>query len=280
MSSKYGVALACAVFAGASGAKADGVPYAAPKALTVSEYVWSGAYVGIGGGAATFDLNVQAHAERNDPLHRSFTRGDASLDDDDWRGFGTVQIGYDRMVHEHFLVGVFADYDFFSDSDQSFFAERVHNTRRFSFNGSFETDSVWTVGGRVGYLVDRHFLLYGLAGYSQLEIDGNLGVVINEPRRAPHALALAVDDRLDGYTLGAGGEVALHSNVSFKFEYRFSQFDGTGAGVSDPIFIAGCQCVFGDSASARIDDIDEHSIRGALVLRLGDVHRREAVPLK
>jgi opacity protein-like surface antigen len=156
----------------------------------------------------------------------------------------------------------------------------VDNTRSFSFNGSFEIDNVWTVGGRIGYLVHPQFLLYGLAGYSQLEMDGNLGVVINEPGRAPHALALAVDDHLDGYTLGAGGELGLHRNLSLKVEYRFSQFDGSNVGVSQPIFIAGCQCVFADSASAKIDDIDEHSVRAALVLRFGDRDRHPVEPLK
>ncbi len=275
-------ASAAVALVGASGVHADGVPSVGYKELSVSQYVWSGLYLGVGGGAASFDLNAQAHAQRFDPQHApNFFRADAGLDDDAWRGFGTVQVGYDRLIHEHFLVGAFADYDFFNDADQSFSSQGVQNTRQFSFKGNFETDNVWTVGGRLGYLVHPHFLLYGLAGYSQLKFEGNMDVVFTEPNRPAHALALAVDDRLDGYTLGAGGEVGLHRNVSLKVEYRFSQFDGASASASQPIFIAGCNCVFQDSASLKIDDIDEHSIRAALVLRLGDMHDRRAVePLK
>ena len=62
-------ASAAIALAGAAGAHADGVPSVSYKELSVSQYVWSGLYVAAGGGAASFDLNVQAPERRpNTPI--------------------------------------------------------------------------------------------------------------------------------------------------------------------------------------------------------------------
>ncbi len=41
----------------------------------------------------------------------------SSSNDDDWNFFGTVQVGYDHLLGNRFLVGAFADFDFYKDAD-------------------------------------------------------------------------------------------------------------------------------------------------------------------
>ena len=69
------------------------------------------------------------------------------------------------------------------------------------------TDS-WTVGGRVGYLVNANTLVYGLAGYTEAHFD------------LPHG---AQNNTFSGWTAGAGIETSLGGPLFLKGEYRFTQ---------------------------------------------------------
>ena len=63
-----------------------------------------------------------------------------------------------------------------------------------------------SVVGRVGTQISNNALFYGLAGYTNFNVEGT-------------------DADLDGYRLGLGVEVATDSKVYGQVEYRFSNYE-------------------------------------------------------
>jgi outer membrane immunogenic protein len=177
------IALSASVFA-------DGLSSDAPPAYTVQ--TWRGFYFGAGGGGGSTNHNLRAD------LHHGAT---ANLTAGGAGGFSTAQVGYDRQIGRHLVVGLFFDYDFASiDSSANIASYKVKATL---------TDS-WTVGGRAGYLVNPSTLVYGLAGHTEAHFDLPLGLN---------------GDFNGGWTAGAGIETNLGGNLFLKGEYRVTQLD-------------------------------------------------------
>ncbi len=120
-------------------------------------------------------------------------------------GFGTVQVGYDRQLDQHFVVGAFFDYDFAS-IDSSLTLSWYQRRQSFTVKSTL-TDS-WTAGGRVGYLVNSNTLVYGLAGYTEAHFDMPFGL----------------NGDFTGWTAGAGIETNLGGSWFLKGEYRFTSW--------------------------------------------------------
>ncbi len=68
---------------------------------------------------------------------------------------------------------------------------------------------MWSVGGRIGYLLNPETLAYFLAAYTQANFDLSAPI----PLRGGNP---------DGYSLGGGLETKLGGNWSLKGEYRFT----------------------------------------------------------
>lgn len=165
------------------------------KDAYVPALTWTGFYLGVGGGGGatsqdlTAKLNSFALAEAN---------GIGGMG-----GFGTVQVGYDRQIMPRIVVGAFFDYDF--DSIDSS-VKLLNGAASFSFN----LTDMWTVGGRIGYLVNPNTLVYALAGYTEAKFDLPAG---------------ASNNTFSGYSVGAGLETSLTGNWFLKGEYRFTSLD-------------------------------------------------------
>ena len=195
---------------------------------------------------------------------------------DEWDVFGTVQVGYDRLVRERFLIGAFADFDFYSGSSSSF-SGSVGNLGMV--DGSIGIDHVWSVGGRLGYLVDPRLLLYGVGGYTQASLDGSMNVkFIGKSSN----LLLSMPDTLDGYFVGGGGEFKLHKNLSLKVEYRWADYGSVSASAADEPITTGpapCTAKYGGtctmttttshSANANFD-VGIQTLRADLVWKFGE----------
>jgi outer membrane immunogenic protein len=154
---------------------------------------WTGFYlgVGVGAGAVVHDLSVGCCG------HEIF-----GLDGLGGEGFfGTVTVGYDRVIRPGWVAGIFADYDFGSNIST--------DVRIFGESGSIDHNHSWSVGGRLGFLANPSTLVYGTAGYTQAEFDF-FGVT---------------SKTFDGYFVGAGIETFLRQNWTLKLDYRFSQFN-------------------------------------------------------
>jgi len=222
-----GVAAALLLSAGpaaADGMRTKGSVKAAPVAVGPN---WNGFYLGVGIGAGALVADK--------PL--TLFGYEASSTEFGGEGvFGTVTIGYDRVIRPGWVAGVFADYDFGSSisSDKSAFFGYV--------NTSLDHEYSWSIGARLGYLVNPGTLIYGTAGYTQAELD----------------VFSYGSTTFDGYFVGAGIETFLRDNWTLKLEYRYSDF--------------GEETVFDDRfASAELDP-STHTARLVLSYKFGHPH--------
>ena len=171
-------------------ALADGMGSKGKAACCDAARPWTGFYIGIGGGAASVVTELSA--------------GPLSFDGFGSEGvFGTVVVGYDRMLTSRIVGGIFADYDFASNvsTDISIFDSSV----------SFDQKNTFAIGARLGLLTSPTTLWYGTAGYTQTEFDLK-------------SIGLGTPD-FRGFFVGGGVESQLHGGWNLRAEYRFSQFD-------------------------------------------------------
>ncbi len=172
---------------------------------------WTGFYLGAGGGGGATSQDLKASETIRTRTDFAEADGLGGMG-----GFGTVQIGYDRQFLPRWVAGVFADFDFDS-IDSSFKVGGPGGTLKFPFN---LTDS-WTVGGRLGYLVNPNTLVYGLGGYTEAKFDLPSGT---------H------NSTFSGFSAGAGIETSLGGPWFLKGEYRFTGLD------SQTIFLKNSNC--------------------------------------
>jgi outer membrane immunogenic protein len=199
--------VAAALLFTASQAAADGLASKGQVRAPVSTGPnWSGFYVGlgIGAGAVVHDLSASAIYDR----HEESAVPIAALGFDGIGGegvFGTVTVGYDRVIRPGWVAGVFADYDFGSgiSTDVSLSILDLQGS------ASLDHEYSWAIGGRLGFLTNPGTLVYGTAGYTQAQFD-YFGLL---------------SKTYGGYFVGAGIESFLRDNWTLKLEYRFSQFD-------------------------------------------------------
>jgi outer membrane immunogenic protein len=122
----------------------------------------------------------------------------------------TATAGFDVQVLPLFVIGAFVDYDW-SHQDTTL----TVNTLPGLFTAtSARLDGGWTIGGRAGFLVTPDVLFYGLGGFTRARLDNwglaTTGFSLQEPTLT-----------LNGYSVGAGIEYRLASNVSLRGEYRY-----------------------------------------------------------
>jgi outer membrane immunogenic protein len=166
---------------------------------------WTGFYLGVGGGGGATSSDARADASIGLLSGFAEANGIGGMG-----GFGTVQVGYDRQLDHHFVVGAFFDYDFAS-IDSSLSGGLSWNGHTFlSGSAPFNLTDSWTVGGRVGYLVNPNTLFYGLAGYTEAHFDLPTG---------------AQNSTFSGWTAGAGIETNLGGSWFLKGEYRYTSLD-------------------------------------------------------
>lgn len=266
---------------------------------------WSGFSVSVGAGAQNFDPKLNADLDREDIgvnvinqflfLGISDQVGRDNLTDNDWDAFGTAQIAFDQKVG-NFVIGAFADVDFGADGESSYAVNGTDDNacnRTNTNNGNtvdilcpvapdgivgtidFDYGTMWTVGGRAGYLISPTWLIYGLVAYSEVSVDISANMLdpfpLNNGFQGNQPTNVKFDiDKLSGLTLGAGTEFQIAKNVHFKLEYRFTEFDGEMAAYSNSSVVGA-----GNHAQAISEDLsidlnsEVHSVRAAIVLKLG-----------
>jgi outer membrane immunogenic protein len=223
--------VAAALFLSAGQAAADGLPSKGHVKGPDYSFApsWTGFYVGagLGAGAATSELSLDVAGLGNIFSFDGF--GSAGT-------FGTVSAGYDHQFGK-VVAGVFVDYDFGSNisSDLSILGIGIP---LIDFNNS------WSVGARLGVLTSQSTLVYGTAGYTRTDVDIIGGLIPGLPTS------------LEGYFVGAGIETYLHSNWTFKLEYRYTDYD------NETLFAIG-------PVSLNLDS-EVHSARAVLSYRFGN----------
>ena len=267
-------------------------------AQEVSTDSWSGLSVSLGVGAGNFDPTLNADLSRQDfgCLAACFFNADnnleglANISDSDWKAFGTAQLAYDQKVG-NFVVGIFADVDFGQDSSTS---NVVSGTDEKNCRGLFvfpiicpvppdgfvgivetETGNSWSVGGRIGYLVSPTWLIYGLAAYSETNVE--LSASMKDPFAGGLAFAggqptnARFKTDISGVTFGGGTEFQIAKNLHIKFEYRYTDFDSKSLSFSKTEIVGNIlNGQFTDESVNLNLDSEVHSVRAAIVLKLGN----------
>ena len=204
----YRVVVACVgllALAGGSVAEAQPAPYYQPGPAYNPIYSWTGFYVGINGGGGWGSSQWDA-VNSFDVLNRLM-----KLDTFDVSGGligGTV--GYNWQFGQA-LIGAEGDIDW---SD-------IKGTTTVLCPGGCETRNKWlaTVRGRLGLAFDR-FLPYFTGGLALGDINATL------PLLPGGSISNA------GWTVGAGVEVGVVSNVSLKAEYLYVDLGNFNCGLN------------------------------------------------
>jgi outer membrane immunogenic protein len=207
---RFILGVAAALLLSAGQAAADGIPSKGHVRAPVADVGpnWNGFYVGVGIGAGAVVHDVSLSAQEYDYAEemRVLDMGGSSIGLDGLGGegiFGTVTVGYDRVIRPGWVAGVFADYDFGSNISTEIYG----GGESFSLA---DHNYSWAIGARLGMLANPGTLLYVTAGYTQTEFDFFEG---------------SLSKTFDGYFVGAGVETFLRDNWTLKLEYRFTQFD-------------------------------------------------------
>ncbi|MGF9563452.1 outer membrane protein [Neorhizobium sp. JUb45] len=156
-----------------------------PIALETPAFTWTGAYIGISGGAGW--------------LNGSTTKMGRYHDQQDFDGtvFGGFA-GYNWQFSNGIVAGIEGDIEY-NSNDEKFFGYRT-----------FGTDWQGSARGRLGYAFDR-LMVFGTAGWTMAK--GHI--------EFPGA---SESETFSGWTAGAGVDYAVTDKVFLRGEYRYSDF--------------------------------------------------------
>jgi outer membrane immunogenic protein len=190
-------------------ALADGLPYRS-KITTedtgVTEYNWSGLYLGVGAGGQAQVTNLGAQYLGNDIANLN------GIGAQDWIANGRLGLDW-RMGTSPFVVGVFGEYNW-GDSTASL---NIANTSV----ASLSLRTTWAAGGRVGYLFNPTTM--GYVGYKYSQADLNLGgAMLTAPCAGSN---LNCSQTVNGHSALTGVEWRISSKFSMGLEYSYTRFD-------------------------------------------------------
>jgi outer membrane immunogenic protein len=138
-------------------------------------------------------------------------------------GLFGMNAGYDfQLPGSRIVAGLWGEYNWATNKATGSYSYTDSNATSKSGNFTLQHDDEWSLGGRVGYLVNNSTLLYGLAAYTRFDstLSGN-GI------DATHGWKN--DAGTNGYTLGLGYEALVArtstGDFSYKLEGRYSVAD-------------------------------------------------------
>lgn len=169
-------------------------------AMPAAADTWNGAYVGVHTGAGFGDVD-QPYGNVGGP----YIYNDQDAPDVDGWIYG-LQGGFNwssgSWVFGGELQGTWGD----REGDDGGTGGDVNGV---------DINSEWSLRGRAGYLFTPQFLLYGTAGYVTMDVDAT----------APSDGA--VNESIEGWTYGIGGEWAFNDRWSGVIEWRADEMDET-----------------------------------------------------
>jgi outer membrane immunogenic protein len=181
---------------------------------------WTGIYIGAGGGLNSLVSKISG---KPGPLAGEGSEGaGASFDGlGSTGGFGSLSVGADYQISKRWVAGVFGEYDFESLGSS---ASLGIPDQPLSIHANIDANGKASVGGRLGYLFTPETLWYVSAGYSNFSLsDFRLHVVGSDA----DVSVTAKTPNLSGGFIGAGAETKITEHISFKAEYRYTDF-GSG----------------------------------------------------
>ena len=285
--------VSCALFL-TTAAQADGQPRgraASPAAAPAAPSSWSGLYVGANAGYA-WGGDDGASIAGNDPVFQSMFNGTAfpggtsfarsrALDRDGLTG--GVQVGYNWQVGSAWVVGVETDFnwaDFEGRGATIGIIDAGPPVVAGTVRGIQDVDWYGTLRARVGVLAANHVMLYATGGlaygrireaatFSADVVGGGSagGFSIQCPvANIPCAVGRSSDTQF-GWTVGAGGEFLLSSNITVRAEYLYVDLGDGGAVTA--IATTPTPGLAAASFKTTFNDVDFHTVRLGINFKLG-----------
>lgn len=221
---KFALALAAfaALTGSASAADLAARPVKAPP-MAAPAVSWTGCWISGGGGYAI----SRTDRESRDVVTNALNVQNNTSGADGW--LATAGVGCDYQMAPRWVIGGFVD-GTWSDI-RGDHAWRVFGPGE-AFVGKSKSDWNWSVGGRVGYLVNPTFLTYVNAGYTQFHYKSyNLYETV--PGFGFTGLGVP-NTTFDGFFVGTGIEYAFDwlPGLFVKSEGRASYLDKTNSRLS------------------------------------------------
>jgi outer membrane immunogenic protein len=189
---------------------------------------WTGFYIGAGGGYQWGGFDVDTDSCTNTTCNQDAGEiYSVDLEDSGW--FATGQIGFDYQLHDSFVMGAMLDLSGGQELEDSEFNSVDYDGQNLDDGQYWDAslEGMLTLSGRAGFLVTPDALIYGLAGWSWAraevnafegcDYDGSGSTLCGDSD-----VFADNDDKLNGWTLGAGVEWAFIDNLSARVEYRYT----------------------------------------------------------
>ncbi len=210
----------CAIFA-AGAARSDG--YEPAPRVVVQESTWTGFYANAGVGYGLWDATTTTDAPG-----RCVSCAKTDHAGNGW--LGEVGLGYDYQFTDKIVAGVLFNYDFADMrgrvSDAVFTTAETNNNQ------------TWFIGARAGWLMTPDILNYWSVGYTQTHFSG--ADLHNSYTGAPLPNGRLESYNADGWFVGGGLEVAMHSGWFWRNEVRYADYGKdtrVESGISPPFFL-------------------------------------------
>jgi outer membrane immunogenic protein len=202
------------------------LPVKAPAYAPVAMYNWTGFYVGgqVGGAWASSTQTAV------DPTG-AFLAGTVLNPTTPSGVLGGIYGGYNYQINQ-MLVGIDADYSWVGLSGGS--ATDLSNTGIAggrTTTGSANVKWLATVTGRVGYVINNNWLLFGKGGWAWSSWTGS-STTINSTTLALASTGSSSTNR-NGWTLGTGVEWGFAAHWSAKLEYDYVHFNTVSYNATD-----------------------------------------------
>ncbi len=156
---------------------------------------WSGFYVGVqmGGIAGNADVSIPSYPS-------SF-----GLDPDGVAG--GIYAGYNWLLDNDWLIGIEVSGNFISSDDEGLSG---NGTERYRLEQNWDAAILL----RIGKVIDDTWMPYITGGAAWTELEASY----------PGTTRGSSKDTISGWTLGAGIEVKLSTNIHARIEYRHSDY--------------------------------------------------------
>ncbi|NTV70974.1 MAG: porin family protein [Azonexaceae bacterium] len=185
---------------------------------------WTGFYVGVSAGQALTQQSFSTSPSGTlvtSPFIGSTRWGENSTRESDGLFIGGVQFGYNWTFSDRYIVGIEAD---IRSNDQSFQSQSVFSPAAGITVTNTSTSSlpmVSTLRGRLGYLVQSNFLLYGTAGLAYGEQKGTFTQSVSAGNTLVEIFPVNLSKSAYGYSTGVGVEWAFARQWSVGAEYQY-----------------------------------------------------------
>jgi outer membrane immunogenic protein len=205
-----------------------------PAPMAAPAFSWTGLHIGLGGGAAMMRARSHSSSYINDNANGIYSGGGEQSDLGKFGGFGTIQVGGDYQL-DKFVIGAFGDFDLSSlkAGSKSRAAAYCHVNNNncntvATHSVGYKVGNSWDAGARLGYLINDRSLVYGLGGFTSAQISSGarLDQYVNTDDNGNYHPYVQSQQSgwKSGYLIGVGYEMALTDHITFKTEYRYSDY--------------------------------------------------------